>query len=75
MNGTCTGTIFWVPTPWGLGRGPKGQISLNLNYKVNFKDFYNKLCVSSHKIKIYNISDGFLFGHLGHAQEWDLGVP
>ena len=39
MNGTCTGTIFWVPAPWGLGEGPNGQISLNLNYKVNFKDF------------------------------------
>ena len=33
MNGTCTGTIFWVPAPWGLGEGPKGQISLNLNYE------------------------------------------
>ena len=31
--------LFGVPTPWGLGEGPKGQISLNLNYKVNFKDF------------------------------------
>ena len=31
--------IFLVPAPWGLGEGPKGQISLNLNYKVNFKDF------------------------------------
>ena len=39
MNGTCTGTIFWVPAPWGLGEGPKDQISLNLNYKVNFKGF------------------------------------
>ena len=39
MNGTCTGAIFWAPAPWGLGEGPKGQISLNLNYKVNFKDF------------------------------------
>ena len=58
MNGTCTGPIFWVPAPWGLGEGPKGQISLNLNYKVNFKDFYTKLCVSSHKWKIYKISDG-----------------
>ena len=29
----------WVPTPWGPREGPKGQISLNLNYKVNFKDF------------------------------------
>ena len=30
---------FRVPASWGLGEGPKGQISLNLNYKVNFKDF------------------------------------
>ena len=29
---------FGVPH-WGLGEGPIGQISLNLNYKVNFKDF------------------------------------
>ena len=39
MNGTCNGSIFLVPAPWGLGEGPKGQISLNLNYLVNFKDF------------------------------------
>ena len=39
MNGTCNGTIFGVPAPWGLGEGPKGQISFNLNNKVNFKDF------------------------------------
>ena len=32
--------FFLVPAPWGLWEGPKGQISLNLNYKVNFKDFY-----------------------------------
>ena len=30
--------IFFVPRPCGLGEGPKGQISLDLNYKVNFKD-------------------------------------
>ena len=23
MNCTCTGTIFWVPYPWGLGEGSK----------------------------------------------------
>ena len=39
MNGTCNSTNFGVPASWGLGEGPKGQISLNLNYKVNFKDF------------------------------------
>ena len=75
MNATCNGVIVWVPAPWGLGEGPKGQISLNLNYKVNFKDFLTKLCVSSHKWKIYNISDKFSFGGLGHAQGCDLGVP
>ena len=44
MNGTCIGAIFRVP-----GEGLKGQMSLNLNYKVNFKVFLTKLCVSSHK--------------------------
>ena len=29
---------FLSPALWGLGEGPKGQISLNLNHKVNFKD-------------------------------------
>ena len=37
------------PAPWGPGEGSKGQISFNFNYKVNFKDFYSKLCVCSHK--------------------------
>ena len=27
----------------------KGQISLNFNNKVNFKNFYTTLCVCSHK--------------------------
>ena len=35
-NSTSFGVLV---TPWGPGEGPKGQISLNLNYKVNFKDF------------------------------------
>ena len=41
-------SIFFGPAPWGLGEGPKGQISFNFNYKVNFKDFlYQTLCVFS----------------------------
>ena len=32
-------TFFFGPTPRGPREGPKGQISLNLKYKVNFKDF------------------------------------
>ena len=39
-------------SPWSqtgdLGVRFKGQI-LNFSYKVNFKDFYTKLCVCSHK--------------------------
>ena len=44
--------IFFGPAPWGPGEGPKGQISLNFNYKVNYNDFLTKLCVSSHTWKI-----------------------
>ena len=47
----------FFPAPWDPGEGPKGKIS-NFNYKVDFKDFKTKLCVSSHKRKIKNISDG-----------------
>ena len=35
-----------------LGVGSKGQVSLKFNYKVNFKDFYTKLCGCSYKLKI-----------------------
>ena len=52
MNGTFNSTIFFVPASWGLGEVPKGQISLNLNYKVNFKDFkLNFVCFLTHDIK------------------------
>ena len=63
------GSNWW---PWGE---VKGQISLNLGYHVNFKDFYTKFCVCSHKWKIQNISDGIFIlspgscprgGTLGH---------
>ena len=46
--------IFFALPP---GEGSKGKISFNFNYKVNFKDFYTKLCVWSYKWKIQNISD------------------
>ena len=66
MNGTCIST-------WGLGEGPKGWISLNLNYKVNFKGFKTKLCVSSHKWKIYNILDGIFIRAPGSCPGMGLG--
>ena len=44
MIETCSSTIF-SPVLRGPGREPKSQISLNFNYKVNFKDFKTELCV------------------------------
>ena len=58
MKGACNVKLFFGPAPWGPWEGSKGQISFNFNYKVNFKDFYTKLCVCTHKWKIQNRSDG-----------------
>ena len=60
--------LFWALPPWGPGKVPKGQISLNFNNKVNFKDFFipNFECVLTHKRnKTYQTR--FSFCHLGHA--------
>ena len=53
MNGVRNSSFFLPPPPpdWGPGEGPKGQISLNFNYKVNFKT----LCVFSHMKGIKHI--------------------
>ena len=70
------GTIFWVPAPWGLGEGPKAQISLNLNYKVNFKDLLiQTLCVFSQMKDIKHIRWAFLLAAWVMPQGWDLVVP
>ena len=66
---------FWVPAPWGLGEGPKGKISLNLNYKVNFKGFKQNFVYLLTNERYITYQRGFSFGHLGHAQGWDVGVP
>ena len=57
MNGVCNGKIFFGPAPWGPREGSKCQISFYFKYKVNFKDFYTKLCVCTHKWKIQNIPE------------------
>ena len=76
MNGACNVKLFFGPAPWGHGEGSKGQISFNFNYKVNFKDFYTKLCVCSHKLKIQNISDGiFILSPGSCPRGGTLGVP
>ena len=59
---------FFGPAPWGPGEGSKRQISFNFNYKVNFKDFYIKLCLCvliNERYKTYQ--KGFSFCRLGHA--------
>ena len=76
MNGACNVKLFFGPAPWGPGEGSKGQISFKFNYKVNFKDFYTKLCVCSHKWKIQNISDGIFILTIGSCPRvglWGAG--
>ena len=78
MNGARNIIFFIGPAPWGPREGSKGQVSFNFNYKVNFKDFYSKLCGCSHKWKIQNISDGIYSVAWVMPQGWDfgaLGVP
>ena len=49
--------IFILGSNWWPWNEVKGQISLNFGYHVNFKGFYTKFCVCSHKLNIQNISD------------------
>ena len=61
------------PAHWGPGEVSKGQISLNFNNKVNFKDFIPYLvCVLTNKrYKTYRMR--FVFSCLGHVQGVRLG--
>ena len=74
MNATCTGTIFWVPPlgPWG---GAKRSNIIKSELLIQFHRFLNQtLCIFS-QMKDISYQAGFLFGSLGSAQGWDLGVP
>ena len=59
-----------------LGRGSKGEISLDFNYKVNFKVFIpNFVCVTISQIKdIKHIELDFHSVLWVMPQGWDLGV-
>ena len=52
MNGACNSKHFLVPPP-GPGEMLKGQISLNYNNKINFKDFIPKIacCLTDKRYK------------------------
>ena len=66
----CQRHIFLVPAP---GEGPKGQITFNFNYKVNFKDFKpNSVCLLTNERYIKH-QTGFSFHRLGHAPGEGLG--
>ena len=43
-SGACKSMFIFGPTPRGPGEGSKGQILTISNFKVNFKDFYAKMC-------------------------------
>ena len=60
---------FFGPHPLGPWGGPKGQISLNLNHKVNFKDFVCLLTIERYK----TYQTGLSFRRLGHAPGVGLG--
>ena len=72
----CATAHFFGPAPLGQGEGPNGQISLNYNkfhLQSQFQRFLTKLCVSSHKRKIYNISDGIFIRPPGSCPGVGLG--
>ena len=74
----CATVLFFALPPGALGRGQKVknyQISINFNYKVNFKDFLNQtLCVYSQMKDVKYIRRDF-HSAAWVMQGWDLGVP
>ena len=66
--------IFFLGSNWWPWGEVKGQISLNFGYHVNFKDFYTKLCVRSHKWKIQNILNRIFILLPGSCPWWDSEV-
>ena len=72
MNGACNSKKWHCPQgPFGS----KGQISLNFNNKVNFKDIYANLCVFLQIKDIKHVErDFFNIGSCPRARLWAEGV-
>ena len=68
--GNATSNFLDTP-PEALGRG---QISFNFNYKVNFKDFYTKLCVFSQMKNTKHIRRDFHSVTWVMPQGWYFGA-
>ena len=67
-------TALFLPFPLGPWEVPKGQISLNFNYKVNFKFFLNQtLCVFSQLKDVKHIRQDFHLVAWVMTKAWDLG--
>ena len=60
-------TAHFGSVPFGPREESKGQITLNFNYKVNFKDFFTPNVVCDLTNEIYKTyQTGFSFCRLGH---------
>ena len=59
---------FLGPAPWGLGERPKGQISLNLNYKSISKIFKPTFVHLLTNERYITYQAGFSFAPLDHAR-------
>ena len=66
---------FFGPAPWGPhGEGPKGQISLNFNYKISKIFKPNVVCLfTNERYKTYQT--GFHLAAWVMPQGWDFGAP
>ena len=74
----CATAHFFGPAPWGPGKGPKGQISLNIikfQLQSQFQTFFNQtLCVFSQMKDIKHIRWDFHLVAWVMPQRSDLGV-
>ena len=73
MNGARTGTFFFGPAPWGGAKRSNIIMTINFNYKVNFKDFKPIFVCLFTNERYKTFHTGFLFSSLGHAPGVGLG--
>ena len=74
MNGTCNGTIFWVPAPLGPWGGAKRSNIIKSQLLSQFQRFLNQtLCVFSQMKDIKHIRLDYHLIAWVMPQGWDLG--
>ena len=75
MNGTCNGTIFWVPTPLGPWGWAKRSNIIKSQLLSQFQRFLNQtLCVFSQMKDIKYIRRDFHSAYWVMPQGLDFGV-